>query len=196
MPFHTCKRNSRPPMSEQNQTPETDAAVKSGHFDSPASAKDFTQNMEKERNVALAERDAALSACEAQRATIEELSTKLASQNRLYQMAVDNQARFAEDDSKLRAEVARLTAVLAAAKADKERLDWLEAEAAISPTGISFDHCRHVEDGYVVEKGFRFMRKHFLGDRKKTLRDAIDSAQVALTIPAALATPTPPEPKG
>lgn len=62
-----------------------------------------------------------------------------------------------------------------------ERLiGWLESQAKASPTGISFDYCRHVEEGYVVEKGFRFMRKHFLGERADTLVRAIHLAQKAL----------------
>lgn len=60
---------------------------------------------------------------------------------------------------------------------DTELLDWLEKETKASPTGISFDWCRYVEDGQVLEHGFRFMRQHFLGDRAKTLRDAIKLAR-------------------
>lgn len=60
---------------------------------------------------------------------------------------------------------------------DKELLDWLEAQSKASRTGISFDYVRYVEDGQVLEKGYRFMRRHFLGERRDTLREAIRSAK-------------------
>lgn len=60
---------------------------------------------------------------------------------------------------------------------DAARLDWLEEQAGKSSSGISFDWVKHVEDGYVTEKGYRFMRRHFLGDRMPTLREAIDAAR-------------------
>lgn len=60
------------------------------------------------------------------------------------------------------------------AECDNARFTWLEEQAKKSRTGISFDYCRHVEDGHVVEKGFRFMRYHFLGERKDDIRSAID----------------------
>jgi hypothetical protein len=60
---------------------------------------------------------------------------------------------------------------------DAARLDWLEEQAKQSPTGISFDYVLHAEDGQVLEKGWRFMRRHFLGERKSNLRAAIDAAQ-------------------
>jgi len=63
----------------------------------------------------------------------------------------------------------------AALRADKERLDRLEAETKSSQSGVSFDYARHVENGIVVEKGFRFMRHHYLGERKNDLRSAIDA---------------------
>lgn len=62
---------------------------------------------------------------------------------------------------------------------DAARLDWLEEQAKQSPTGISFDYVRHAEDGQVLEKGWRFMRRHFLGECKSNLRAAIDAAQAA-----------------
>ena len=62
---------------------------------------------------------------------------------------------------------------------DAARLDWLEEQAKQSPTGISFDYVLHAEDGQVLEKGWRFMRRHFLGERKSNLRAAIDAAQAA-----------------
>jgi len=57
---------------------------------------------------------------------------------------------------------------------DTEIIKWLEEQAKKSRTGISFDYCRHVEDGYVVEKGFRFMRHHHLGQRFKSIREAVE----------------------
>lgn len=61
---------------------------------------------------------------------------------------------------------------------DAQRIDAMELEAKDSPTGISFDYCRHVEEGRVVEKGFRFMRKHHLGPRCATLREAFDKREL------------------
>lgn len=59
---------------------------------------------------------------------------------------------------------------------DSKRLDWLEEQTRLSRTGVSFDYCRWVEDGHVVEKGFRYMRHHHLGERNDSIRAAIDSA--------------------
>lgn len=59
---------------------------------------------------------------------------------------------------------------------DTMLLDWLESQSKASSTGISFDYVRYVEDGQVLEKGYRFMRRHFLGERKDTLRSAIKAA--------------------
>lgn len=59
---------------------------------------------------------------------------------------------------------------------DTEILDWIEEQARKSRTGISFDWCNFVEDGHVVEKGFRFMRQHYLGERGKTIREAVRMA--------------------
>lgn len=53
---------------------------------------------------------------------------------------------------------------------DSDLLDWLESQAKASRTGISFDWVPSV-DG--EPSGFRFMRRHFIGDQAKTLRDAI-----------------------
>ena len=63
------------------------------------------------------------------------------------------------------------------AQDDTELLDWLEEQARCSPTGISFDWAKHVEDGEVFEKGYRFMRRHFLGKREANLREAIRAAR-------------------
>ena len=62
------------------------------------------------------------------------------------------------------------------AKNDSYRLDALEAVAKASGTGVSFDWCRHVEDGMVVEHGYRMMWKHTIGPREKSIRHAIDAA--------------------
>lgn len=53
---------------------------------------------------------------------------------------------------------------------DAEMIDWLEAQARKSPTGISFDWIPSV-DG--ERSGFRFMRRHFIGEQKQSLRAAI-----------------------
>ena len=63
------------------------------------------------------------------------------------------------------------------ARYDAELLDWIEEQARKSPTGISFDWVRHAEEGAVLEQGYRFMRRHFLGERKATLRAAIQAAR-------------------
>jgi hypothetical protein len=57
-----------------------------------------------------------------------------------------------------------------------QMLDWLEVQAKKSPTGISFDYVNHVEEGRVLDRGFRFMRRFFIGEPQKTLRDAIKEA--------------------
>jgi hypothetical protein len=58
-------------------------------------------------------------------------------------------------------------------KTDQELLDWLETQTKKSWTGISFDWTESYEDD---PAGFRFMRWHFLGERAKTLREAIELA--------------------
>lgn len=57
---------------------------------------------------------------------------------------------------------------------DAECLDWLEQQAKKSPTGISFDWIPSVEG---EPSGFRFMRRHFIGEPKQTLREAIKAAR-------------------
>jgi len=54
-------------------------------------------------------------------------------------------------------------------------LDWLEKNARTSPTGISFDWIPSVEG---ESSGFRFMRRHFIGGAKKSLRAAIEAAHI------------------
>ncbi len=56
---------------------------------------------------------------------------------------------------------------------DTERLNWLEEQTKASYTGISFDHIPSVEG---EKGGFRFMRRFFIGEPEKTLRDVIDKA--------------------
>jgi hypothetical protein len=64
---------------------------------------------------------------------------------------------------------------------DAEILDWLEAEARKSPTGISFDYVPSV-DG--EPSGWRFMRRHFIGEAKKSLRSAIIAAREQMAFEA------------
>ena len=66
---------------------------------------------------------------------------------------------------------------LGAQLADSERLDWLEKEAKKSYTGISFDYVNFIEEGRVLDRGFRFMKRHFVSDSKETIRKAIDAAR-------------------
>lgn len=62
---------------------------------------------------------------------------------------------------------------------DEERLNWLEEQAKKSPTGISFDWIPRVEN---EPKGFRFMRRRFIGQPAETLREAIDRAAIELLL--------------
>jgi hypothetical protein len=55
---------------------------------------------------------------------------------------------------------------------DSERIDFLEKSAKKSQTGISFDWVPAVEG---EPSGFRFMRRAFIGEPRKHIRDAIDS---------------------
>jgi len=59
---------------------------------------------------------------------------------------------------------------------DSEMIDWLEKQARKSPTGISFDWIPSVEG---ERSGFRFMRFHFIGEPKQTLRSAIEVAALS-----------------
>ena len=60
------------------------------------------------------------------------------------------------------------------AREDKDRLDWLEQAARRSRTGISFDYIPSVEG---APSGWRFMRRFFIGEARKSLRSAIDAAR-------------------
>lgn len=62
---------------------------------------------------------------------------------------------------------------------DAERLDWLEEQAQTSRTGVSIDYVYDAEDGYVNEKGYRFMRHRFIGPLGRSAREAIDQARRA-----------------
>lgn len=70
---------------------------------------------------------------------------------------------------------------------DSEMIDWLEQQARKSPTGISFDWIPSVGG---ERSGFRFMRRHFIGEQKGTLRDAIRAVARARGLVS-----TPGEPK-
>lgn len=59
--------------------------------------------------------------------------------------------------------------------ADTLRLNWLEERAKGSPTGVSLLHTRHVEDGQVLEHGYRYMHRHFSTDFYSNIRQAIDA---------------------
>jgi hypothetical protein len=59
---------------------------------------------------------------------------------------------------------------------DDERFAWLEQMAKQSRTGISFDWIPPVEG---EPSGWRFMRHHFIGDARQSLREAIDAAMQA-----------------
>jgi hypothetical protein len=56
---------------------------------------------------------------------------------------------------------------------DDERFAWLEKMAKQSLTGISFDWIPSVEG---EPSGWRYMHRHFIGDAKGSLRDAVDAA--------------------
>lgn len=79
------------------------------------------------------------------------------------------------DIEDLQAENAKLKAELALAQKDAERLDFIMKKALESRTGVTIDYCRYVEDGYVIERGFRISWYHKLNARFNTLREAIDA---------------------
>ena len=56
---------------------------------------------------------------------------------------------------------------------DTERLAFLEHMARKSHTGISLDWILSVEG---ERSGFRFMRRHYIGEPCRTMREAIDRA--------------------
>lgn len=60
---------------------------------------------------------------------------------------------------------------------DAELLDALEDEArSRGMHGLTLDYTNHIEDGLVIEKGFRLIGRKFIGPRRATLREAIDAA--------------------
>ena len=60
---------------------------------------------------------------------------------------------------------------------DAELLDALEDEVrSRGMHGLTLNYTNYVEDGLVVEKGFRLIGRKFIGPRRATLRDAIDAA--------------------
>ena len=61
-------------------------------------------------------------------------------------------------------------------RADTIRFDWLATEATRSPTGVSLDRIPSC-DG--EPGGYRFMRRHWIGPARRTLREAIDDAMAA-----------------
>lgn len=73
-------------------------------------------------------------------------------------------------------EIEALQAECEKLRKDAERIKWLEDQAKKSQTGISFDYHHYAEDGYVVNHGYRFMRRHFATGFKGSLREAIDVA--------------------
>lgn len=120
---------------------------------------------------------------------IEGLTDEAIQKKRAYVSTIVNCVNYAGQQSDLirklegdvsaqRTELSTLRSELEQARKDGELLDKLERLVmAATRTGVSFDYCRHVEDGHVVEKGFRFMRYHELGERKDSIRAAIDQAK-------------------
>lgn len=74
-----------------------------------------------------------------------------------------------------------VAAVNAQARADLDAglILWLEQQARNSQTGISFDWVPSVEG---EPSGWRFMRRHFIGEAKKSLRQAIISAREQIEV--------------
>ena len=59
--------------------------------------------------------------------------------------------------------------------ADKERLDWLDEQARRSYTGISIDSWKEGQS----QRMYRFMKYHYAGDPKESLRAVIDAERKA-----------------
>lgn len=76
----------------------------------------------------------------------------------------------------LKEQLATVTAERDELKADATRLDYIEQLAESSRSGVTIDYAKYVEDGRVLERGYRISWFHHLGDREKTLRKAIDTA--------------------
>lgn len=85
----------------------------------------------------------------------------------IFWTAMLNYAPEAPQDAEPPADVAR----------DAELLDALEDEVrSRGMHGLTLGYTNYVEDGLVVEKGFRLIGRKFIGPRRATLRDAIDAA--------------------
>lgn len=54
---------------------------------------------------------------------------------------------------------------------DKDRIDFLEATARLSKTGVSFDW-----SGEKEYTGYRFLSRHHISEPRGNIRDAIDTA--------------------
>lgn len=123
----------------------------------------------------------AIEQVDAMKAECEELRTALAESraNDLTAMGYLNQIRQlvgGDDLPDMVERVAKLQAECENLRKDSERIEWLGEQTKKSYTGISFDYHRYVEDGYVVDHGYRFMRRHFASGFKDSLRKAIDAA--------------------
>jgi hypothetical protein len=59
----------------------------------------------------------------------------------------------------------------------RDVFEWLEKQAKASQTGISFDWVPSLAGD---PSGWRFMRRHFIGDAGKSLLSAIDKARLAI----------------
>lgn len=64
--------------------------------------------------------------------------------------------------------------------ADSDLLDWLEEQVKKSFTGVTFTYSKVTVDGQVLEKGYKFMCRHFIGDCRSSLRDAAYAAKAAI----------------
>lgn len=76
----------------------------------------------------------------------------------------------------LMAQLVELQEENARLREDAERLDFLELQTHRSSTGVSLDWCKSVEDGLVKERGYRVSWRKHLGDRRLSIRAAIDAA--------------------
>lgn len=56
------------------------------------------------------------------------------------------------------------------AKSERQLWFWLEEQAKLSPTGISFDWVPSIEGS---PSGWRFMRRHFISEPHESLRQSV-----------------------
>lgn len=82
--------------------------------------------------------------------------------------------------ARLRTSEARVKELEAQSASDAARFEFLEHEARRSQTGISFDFAPRMPEYADEPSGWRFMRRHYIGDAKKSIRQAIDAARRAL----------------